>query len=109
MREYHVERLKPFFGTRTEAVELAKRDNGWFDVERILAYRGDPATRTTMEFHVLFISGDVVWLPFSQDIFQMIQFEDYCDKSPGLYFLKYSYSDSAKRQAVVNKQPITSL
>jgi len=78
VREYHVERLKPFFGTRTEAVELAKRDNGQFDVERILAYRGDPATRTTMEFHVLFTSGDVVWLPFYQDIFQMIQFEDYC-------------------------------
>jgi hypothetical protein len=109
VRDYHVERLKPFFGTRTEAVELAKRDNDQFDVERILAYRGDPETRTTMEFNVLFRSGDVVWLPYSQDIFQMIQFEDFCDKTPGLYFLKYSHSDSAKRRAVVNKQPITSL
>ena len=70
MREYHVERLKPFFGTGTEAVELAQRDNDQFDVERILAYRGDPETRTTMEFNVLFRSGDVVWLlPYSQVIF----------------------------------------
>ena len=58
---------------------------------------------------MLFRLGDVVWLPYSQDIFQMIQFEDYCDKTPGLYFLKYSYSDSARGRAVVNKQPITSL
>ncbi len=66
-------------------------------MEGILAYRGDPETRTTMEFNVLFRSGDVVLLPYSQDIFQMIQFEDFCDKTTGLYFLKYSHSDSAKR------------
>jgi hypothetical protein len=109
VRDYHVERLKPFFGTRSEAAELAKRDSDQFDVERILAYRGDPETRTTMEFNVLFKSGDAVWLPYTQDIFQMIQFENYCNDTPGLYFLQYLSKDADKRQTAVNKQPITTL
>ena len=53
-----------------EAIDLAKRDTDQFDVERFLAYRGDAETRTTMEFNVLFRSGDSVWLPYTQDIFQ---------------------------------------
>ena len=109
VRDYHVERLKPFFGTRSEAIELAKRDSDQFDVERILAYRGDPDIRTTMEFNVLFKSGDAVWLTYTQDIFQMIQFENYCNDTPGLYFLQYSSKDADKRQRAVNKQPITTL
>ena len=85
VREYHVERLKPFFGSREDAVDLAKRDTDQYDVDRIVNYRGDPDTRTTMEFFVLFKSGDSVWLPYSQDIFQMVllsarkdQFEEFC-------------------------------
>ncbi len=47
MRDYYVERLKPFFGFRQDAIDkVAKRDTDQFDVERILAYRGDPEIRT---------------------------------------------------------------
>ena len=56
MRDYHVERLKPFFGFRQDGIDkLAKRDTDQFDVERILACRGDPEIRTTMEFDVLLV------------------------------------------------------
>ena len=73
MREYHVERLKPFFGSSEDAVDLAKRDDtDQYDDDRTVSYRGDPETRTTMEFSVLFKSGDSVWLPYSQDIFQIV-------------------------------------
>ena len=78
VREYHVERLKPFFGSRNNYA-----DTDHYDVDRIVTYRGE--TRTTMEFLVLFKSGDSVWLPYSQDIFQMVllsarkdQFEEFC-------------------------------
>ena len=72
VREYHVERLKPFFGSRNNYA-----DTDHYDVDRIIVtYRGE--TRTTMEFLVLFKSGDSVWLPYSQDIFQMVQFEEFC-------------------------------
>ena len=109
VRDYHVERLKPFFGSREDAVDLAKRDTDQFDVDRIVAYKGDPETRTTMEFFVSFKSGDSVWLPYSQDIFQMVQFEEFCNNTPGLYFLQYSHSVAETRKKLVNKQPITSL
>ena len=41
VREYHVERLKPFFLSREDAVDLAKRDTDQYDVDRIVTYRGD--------------------------------------------------------------------
>ena len=70
----------------------------------IVSYWGDPDSRLTMEFH------DSVWLPYTtQDIFQMIQYEDFCNNTPGLYFLQYSSSIAEKTQKEVNKQPITSL
>ena len=109
VRDYHVERLKPFFGSREDAVDLAKRDTDQFDVDCIIAYKGDPETRTTMEFFVSFKSGDSVWLPYSQDIFQMVQFEEFCNNTPGLYFLQYSHAVAETRKKLVNKQPITSL
>ena len=78
----HVTRLKPFIGSREEAYELAKKDTDQFEVDCILAYRGDPETRTSMEFLVRFMDGDQTWLPYSQDIFQMQQFE-----TPGFILL----------------------
>jgi hypothetical protein len=98
VREYCVERLKPFFGSREDAVDLAKRDTDQYDVDRIVSYRGDPETRITMEFFVLFKSGDSVWLPYSQDIFQMVQFEEFCNITPGLHFLQYSHSVAETRE-----------
>jgi hypothetical protein len=49
------------------------------------------------------------WLPYTQDIFQMVQFEEYCNHTPGLYFLQYTHSVAATRTKLVNKQPIISL
>ena len=77
IKPLHVTRLKPFIGSREEAYELAKKDTDQFEVDCILAYRGDPETRTTMEFLVRFMDGDQTWLPYSQDIFQMQQFENF--------------------------------
>jgi len=34
-----------------------------FEVYAILAWRGDPAVRKTMEFEVRFKDGDIVWKP----------------------------------------------
>ena len=79
----HVTRLKPFFGTREGAYDLAKKDTDQFEVDRIFAYRGDPDKRATMEFLFRFMNGDETWLPYSQDIFQMQQFENFCVETPG--------------------------
>ena len=39
VREYNVERLKLFFGSREDAVDLAERDTDEYDVDRIVTYR----------------------------------------------------------------------
>ena len=50
----HVGRLKQFIGTsRKDGFELAKKDSNQFDADKIIAYRGDLETRTTMEFLLL--------------------------------------------------------
>ena len=98
-----MEQLKPFFGSRQGAIDLAKRDTDQYNADKIVSYWGDPDSRFTMEFH------DSVWLPYTQDIFQMIQYEDFCNNTPGLYFLQYSSSIAERNRKEVNKQPITSL
>ena len=46
----HVGRLKQFIGTtRKDGFELAKKESNQFDADKIIAYRGDLETRTTME------------------------------------------------------------
>ena len=109
IRPFHVTRIKPFIGSREEAYELAKKDTDQFEVDSILAYRGDPEIRTTMEFLIRFMDGDQTWLPYSQDIFQMQQFETFCVETPGLYFLQYSFSVARSRIKDINLQPITML
>ena len=44
-----VERLKLFVGKPEDAFRLAMEDADQYDVRQILAWRGDPSTRTTME------------------------------------------------------------
>ena len=102
-----VDRLKPFHESKEEAVALAQRDTEQYLVDRILAYKGDPKVRTTMEFEVLFVDGSVVWLGYSQDIFLMEQFAAFCTSTPGLYFLQYTVKVAQQSIQNLNKQPIT--
>ena len=39
----------------------------------------------------------------------MVQFEEYCNNTPALYFLQCSHKVAADRRKLVNKQPITTL
>jgi hypothetical protein len=76
--EVHCDKLKIFYGSRDEAKEMAKLDNDEYTISEFLAYRGDPVLRTSMEFLVKFEDGDEVWLPWSKDLFDTIQYENYC-------------------------------
>jgi hypothetical protein len=50
-------------GTAEEAFRAAMLDNDQYIVDSIIAYRGDPDQRTSMEFEVQFNDGTVVWKP----------------------------------------------
>lgn len=102
-----VERLKRYIGNYEDAYRLALEDADQFNIERITAWRGDPGTRTTMEFEVLFSDGEVVWKPFDQDLFNSIPYETYCNENSEVYLLKFTVAQARKEAAHINSLPIT--
>ena len=74
----HVERLKLFRGDLDSAKALATSDADQYVIDRILGYKGDPLLRTSTEFLVRFIDGDERWVPWSKDLFDTTQYEEYC-------------------------------
>jgi len=85
VRVFHVSSLKIFHGTREAASKAALLDFNQFVISKFLAYRGDPLTRTTMEFEIQFEDGDVIWLPWSDNLFNTTPYEDFCRANPPLF------------------------
>jgi hypothetical protein len=107
--KYHVERLKLFYGTKEEAFKMAQIDNDQYVITRFIAYRGDPDTRTTMEFEVEFRDGSHPWLPWSNDLFDTVQYEEFCEANSALYLLKFRLERSRQVAAEINRTPITAV
>ena len=102
----HVGKLKPFFGSYEKAFLAAQLDNDQFLVSSILAYKGDPLKRTTMEFEVLFADGSIVWLPYSRDLYTTAIFEDFCRLRPALLDLLYPVEIASRNIRSLNQRPI---
>ena len=105
----HMDRLKPFFGTEEEAWEMAMLDQDQHAVDAILAHRGDPLERTTMEFEVAFKDGSTVWLPWSKDIFDTVQYEDYCRARRPLHTLVYKSAQAKEEEKRRAREVITEI
>ena len=99
--------LKPYTGDPVAAKELAMVDADQFEVESIVAHRGNPYKRTNMEFCVQF-RGDKLptWVNFSDDLFKTVQYEDYCASKPMLWRLLLTVEQSNAEAARKNKLPI---
>jgi len=106
VHDLHVERLKRFFGSPEEAYEMALRDYNQYEVERILAYRGDPMKRSTMQFQVLFKDGDTRWIPMILDLTDSHPFNHYCNRITPLRVLLYTAEEARKQVAERNRTPI---
>ena len=102
-----VERLKIFVGSKDDAFKLAMEDADQFLVDRITAWKGNPALRTEMEFEVVFSDGDVVWKRWDQDLATTVQFEDYCRQHPELQLLLYPVRRTAAEAKTLRDQQIT--
>jgi hypothetical protein len=107
IKVFHVTRLKMFFGTFEEAKRVAMIDNDQFVINRFLAYRGEPMTRTTVEFEIEFADKSVVWLPWSKDLFDTVQYEDFCRSKPELFTLLYDVKTADFLVKKLNQSPIT--
>jgi len=73
----HIDDLKPFVGDYATAKALSLADFNQYVIKQIHSYRGDPSRRTSLDFEVEFEDGDVRWIPYSQDIFGSIPYEDF--------------------------------
>jgi hypothetical protein len=109
IKEFHVTRLKLFAGSMEEAKAVALWDADQFTIKSILAWKGDPQTRTTMEFKVEFEDGDILWLPYSKDIDDSIPYERYVESVPMLYFLKFRVKDVAQEMTLFKNKVIDNI
>ena len=107
IKEFHVERLKLYYGRRQDAFELVMIDGGQHLVDSVLGWRGNPDKRTTMEFDVKFADGDIVPLPWTPDLHSTQQFEVFCDQDPLLFPLRYSAKEAHQRIMEMSRLPIT--
>jgi len=104
---FHVERLKIFTGGREKAEQVALLDHDQYQVDRILCYRGNPEIRTTMEFLIRFGDGDERWVTWNKDLFDTVQYEQYCRATPQLFPLIYTLKEAQRRIAEIKNSDIT--
>lgn len=106
---FFVDRLKLFHGTKEAALKVAEWDDNQHRVRSIIAYRGDPMKRTTMEFLVQFEDLDQRWLTYTEDLFLTQQYADYVNSLPEMLPLRQSAKASAVECRRINRMPITEL
>ena len=84
-----VQDLKLFPGTEETGYKLALRDHDQLEIDSILHYTGDRERRSTMVFTIRFRDGDIRKVPYSQDLFDSIPYEEFCTRKRYLYHLIY--------------------
>jgi hypothetical protein len=106
----HVSRLKPFFGSKEDALNMAKLDYNQFDIVSFNYFTGNPHKRSSMLFNVTFAYNGITenkMIPYSADIDKTQQFEEYINANPILFPLRYFAKESIKRVNIMNRQAIT--
>jgi hypothetical protein len=108
---FFVEHCKPYIGgSRERAMELARLDADQYLIESILAHRGDPHMRTSMEFLVKFQDDDKPrWRVWDRDLFNSQQYADYCKSKPSLFQLVFDERISNDAAKKLNLEPITEI
>ena len=106
---YHVSRLKPFYGSLEEAQVLARVDYQQHVITAITAYRGEPLTRTTMEFYLHYGDGSTGWKSWDTDLYDSIPYELYCQSIPQLYPLIFTVKVATHMASRMNKTPIAAV
>ena len=58
---FHVEELTLFIGDKESAEAAALLDNNSYYIDSIIAHKGDPFHRTSMEFMIQWSDGEIKW------------------------------------------------
>ena len=106
----HVDRIKPFLGSKEDALNMAKLDYNQFDVVRFNYFTGNPHKRTSMLFNVTFAYNGITeakMIPYSRDLDRTEQFDIFINSRPILFPLRYSLKESKHEINLMNKERIT--
>jgi hypothetical protein len=107
-KKFHVSRLKPFFGSREEALEVAKLDRNQFFIVAFNYFFGNPHKRTSLAFNVTF-EDETKDIIYNKDLASSSQFDEYVRGQNFLFPLRYETAKEAARAvARVNKETIDS-
>lgn len=98
--------VRLFVGDPTTAQAVTYADHDQYIVHSIIAYRGEPTTRTTMEFLVVFADETQVWRSFEPDITTTSAFSDFCNANPRLRGLLQSANAERDLMKTLKGTPI---
>ena len=105
----HVSRLKPFFGGRDKALEIAKLDKNQFHILSFNYFSGNPHRRKSLSFNITFEDGTVDRL-YDADLAASEQYQAYVQRVKYLFPLRHATIKAAKSAiTALNKTVITSL
>jgi hypothetical protein len=106
---FHVTRIKMFHGTEDDGYQTALLDADQHVIRQLLHWKGDPMKRTTMEFQVEFEDGDILWIPYSKDLDDSVQYGNFIETHAYLYPLRFKANLVSKQVNSIRKQPIVSV
>jgi hypothetical protein len=109
IHEVHSDRLKYFFGSAEQAREAALRDNDQYDIDHFVTYKGDPLVRTSIIFYIKFRDGANHWRQWSKDLYDTVQYEDFCKSLPQLAPLVVLQREATILMRQINKTPIVEI
>ena len=102
-----VQDVKLYPGTEETGYQMALRDHDQHEIDTILHYTGDRERRSSMVFTIRFKDGDVREVPYSQDLFDSIPYEEFCAQRRYLYHLIFPVDRAKKYVTEKRNQPIT--
>ena len=107
-RVVHTSRVKPFFGSVENALELAKLDYHQWGIRTINHWTGNIYHRKSLLFNVTFEDGESVDLPFTNDLSESKNFEEFVSSQPLLRPLLVTAVKAKKEAVDIRKLVITS-
>jgi hypothetical protein len=105
---FHVSRVKPFFGSREDAVRVALNDKDQYQIVSIDWSTGNPHIRTSMEFGVTWSDGFQP-IQYNADLASAQPFQTYVNSQPHLHPLRFTKEESRKEIRRINGNSIDSV
>ena len=104
--KFNGSRLKPFFGSKEDALEVAKLDRNQFFIVAFNYFHGNPHRRTSLVFNVTF-EDETKDDEYNRDLASSSQIDEYVKRENILFPLRYETVRQARTAvAAVNKRPI---